>query len=308
MSHDAWRRLVLECDDDATTRELARTLLISLDANTVEEQDTSTLPSTYDDPLSEGQVRFVAYLQAPHADSLPLLREQFALALRTHTLTNATGRVEPFDDTSWRDGWRAFFKPAQVSPRLAIRTPWVEFDAADHVHVLVIEPGMAFGTGLHETTQLCLQALDDLCHPAPERLLDVGCGSGILSIGAVKLGVSNVLGLDIDPIAADVSAENATRNDVAHATHFDTTPVAAIQDTYPIVVANILASILTTLRDDLIATLAPGGRLILSGILEEEHTTLAAHFCDNTGLVLDRAEHLGPWSMLVLHNPIAGTN
>lgn len=122
---------------------------------------------------SLGQARLVTYLDNLDTERLGTLREHINLQARLVERVIQFS-VAPFDDTSWRDAWKAFFKPAQVSPRLAIRAPWAEFDAPPGVEVLMIEPGMAFGTGLHETTRLCLQAVDRYA-PA-QSVLDVGAG------------------------------------------------------------------------------------------------------------------------------------
>lgn len=297
-----WIRIVIEGRDNKKLTDALSVALQEAGAPGVEVQDSTTLPSTLDpEPPVEGQVRIVAYLEATEGpDAIAALREHiFAIGDNMHG--SLTFEVSPFDDTSWRDSWKAFFKPAQISDRVAIRAPWAEFEAAPGVEVLVIEPGMAFGTGLHETTRLCIQALDRRIDDAPPAwLLDVGCGSGVLSIAAVKLGVERVVGVDVDPIAAQVSEENAQVNDVVAQTDFSTRGLDEIPETAPLVVANILAHILKALRDQLIARTAPGGVLILCGVLTDEHEALRDYFCEDGVMTCERTDDMGEWTALEL--------
>lgn len=275
-------------------------LLVAEGIENVVEQDASTLDGT---DLEPDQKRLVAYLEAEHA----ALGE--ALVARLERERTARGlelsvALRPFEDTSWRDGWKAFFRPARVSPRLAVRAPWAELEVPPSVETLIIEPGMAFGTGLHETTRLCLEAIDRAlaCEQAgATRMLDVGCGSGVLAIAAARLGVKQCTGLDLDPVAVEVSAENAERNGTAEACHFATTEVGALAGAWPLVVANILGPVLIEHRDVLVDRTEPGGRLVLSGLLVREEAGVIAAFEAGHGQVrLERRHSLGEWSCLEL--------
>src|SRR5699024_1151004 len=146
-----------------------------------------------------------------------------------------------------------------------------EFKAPAGGTKLVIEPGMAFGTGTHETTQLCAAKLDRLLADAPEdqpppSVLDVGCGSAILSMLAARLGAQPVVGIDVDPVAVEVARQNLACNELTEQVDLSTRPLAKIARHYDLVVANILTHILLELRDDLLQRVRPGGTLLLSGI------------------------------------------
>jgi ribosomal protein L11 methyltransferase len=165
---------------------------------------------------------------------------------------------------------------------------------------VVLDPGMAFGTGSHATTALCLAALSDLLGDRPgAAVLDVGTGSGLLAIAARKLGAGRVAANDNDPVAVEVARENAARNGVA--LELTSAPVGAIAGRFDVVVANILANVLVALAPELAAKVAPGGVLLLSGILgsqEEEvrRAAVAAGLSPVPGG--DRRE--GEWSLLAL--------
>lgn len=298
---DTWSRLIVEVADRPAASELLGAVLFELGAQGLETQDSSTLPSPELNALEAGNARLIAFFEGlPEALAqvrADLATRAEALGLELHTLT-----LEPFTDTSWRDGWKAFFQPDRVSNRIGVRPPWETWDAPEGVHVLVIEPGMAFGTGLHETTRLCLRILDELTAQSapPDRMLDVGCGSGVLTMAARKLGVPHVLGLDVDPIAVEVSADNADLNGISSGCTFATTPVDALDGSYPLVVANILAHILRRLRNALIARTRAGGVLILSGLLERERDAMLDAFCASGEMSLEREATLGEWIALVL--------
>jgi len=164
--------------------------------------------------------------------------------------------------------------------------------------VLELEPGRAFGTGLHATTSLVAQALDAR---EPElrgkELLDVGCGSGILALVALVLGAGKARGIDIDEAAARVANENAQRTGLAERFFADTTDVTAIEGRWPIVLANIQAEVLVALRPALAARVAPGGLLVLSGVLEMHEREVTEAF---SAFTLEEATRKGEWVCLVL--------
>lgn len=196
-------------------------------------------------------------------------------------IDNAKVHAPETVDDSWQTRWKDFFHATRVSDKFVIRPPWEELEEppSDGTMEVVIEPGMAFGTGTHETTRLCIRAMEHVVQPN-QRVLDVGCGSGILSIVAAKLGASHVLGLDIDDPAMDASRENARVNGVAPRITASREPLSLQTGTWDLVVANILSSILVSIRDDLKARVRSGGTLLLSGILASEADEVAATFAD----------------------------
>lgn len=185
------------------------------------------------------------------------------------------------EDQDWERAWMDQFQPMQFGRRTFI-VPWNQdlpaaADVADAA-VVRLDPGLAFGTGTHPTTALCLEWLDGLDLSA-KRVLDFGCGSGILAIAALKLGAASAVGVDNDPQALTASADNAQRNDVATQLTLHL-PEDEPADTYPVVVANILASALDTLAPLLASRVQAGGRIALSGILQGQETELLERYAE----------------------------
>jgi len=179
----------------------------------------------------------------------------------------------------WAEGWKQHFTASRFGRRLVVKPTWEEFVAQPGDVIVNLDPGMAFGTGSHETTRLCLQALAELFDEAPRaRLLDVGTGSGILAIAAVRLGATTVVANDIDPDACVVARENAALNNVAGRIEITDAPLEALTGEYDVVIANILAEENVRLAPHLLTHLAPGGSLLLSGILREKEDLVRCGF------------------------------
>ena len=186
------------------------------------------------------------------------------------------------EDEDWERAWLDQFKPMRFGARTFI-VPWnheVPAEAGDDAAIVRLDPGLAFGSGTHPTTALCLRWLDGLADDGAlegQRVLDFGCGSGILALAALKLGAAQAVGVDNDPQALLASADNAQRNQVD--ANFNVyLPEDEPVMTYPVVVANILASALDALADVLAARVAPGGRIALSGILKGQEDELLARY------------------------------
>ncbi|MFO0664612.1 MAG: 50S ribosomal protein L11 methyltransferase [Polyangiaceae bacterium] len=181
---------------------------------------------------------------------------------------NLSPAIEEIIGDAWRDSWKEHFRPFEFCPGIVVRPPWEPYEKKGGEYVLELEPGRAFGTGLHETTSLVALVLAE--HKETLRdasVLDLGCGSGILGLVGLVYGAKDVLFADIDPDAVEVSRENAERNGMLERGEYRASGIEGIQGTFPVVVANIEARVLIPMADALIDKVAPGGLLVLSGIL-----------------------------------------
>ncbi len=236
--------------------EDAGALLFELGATGVEQRDATTLVRGRD-----GKVTLVASFDND-GDARGTLSELPA---------TWSPRVTEVVGDGWRDEWKKHFEPFPLGGGLVVRPPWRSYHPEPGEHVLLLEPGRAFGTGLHETTSLTAALLTEFFELyRMKSVLDVGCGSGILGLVALVRGAARVRAVDIDPEAVAVTRENAARNGMAERVEVDTTPVHDLAELYPAIVANIEAATLVQLAPPLVARLAPGGLLVLSGILAPE--------------------------------------
>ena len=198
------------------------------------------------------------------AEAAAYLRERLTAEGIRHELKD---RQVKEDD--WANVWKQYFKPLPVGKRLLIRPTWEEAGDPGGRQVLSIDPGMAFGTGGHETTRLVLETLEELVFPGAE-LLDVGCGSGILSIAALLLGASSAVGVDIDPLAVRTARENGELNGFSEPrlTVLEGDLVDKVSGRYAVVAANIVADAIIALSKNILPFLEPGGAYIVSGIID----------------------------------------
>ena len=182
-------------------------------------------------------------------------------------------------DEDWKLSYRKHFKTEVISPRLVVRPPWEAVTPAPGQKVLTLDPGIAFGTGQHPTTRACLDAIDALAVEGTDRsFLDVGCGSGILSIAAALEGFRDVHGFDNDPDAVRNANENAEANGLGALFSDGDLSVSGTAAPADVVAANVLAPVLVRFAREVGALVNPGGRLILSGILDEQYDEVRAAY------------------------------
>ncbi|HSG31871.1 MAG TPA: 50S ribosomal protein L11 methyltransferase [Thermodesulfobacteriota bacterium] len=173
--------------------------------------------------------------------------------------------VEEIDESKWQV-WRDILKTVRVTDRIIIRPPWEEHDTQNDEIVIEINPSMAFGTGHHESTRLCLEAAEKIItNEKIESVLDVGCGSGILSIAAYKLGVNEVLAFDVDPVSIDETHQNMERNRISGKFTTKCCEIKDIQGKFDLILANVYAEPLISMSDEIKSRLNNNGRAILSG-------------------------------------------
>lgn len=236
----------------------------------------------YDRPLNdipEGQAIIKGYFaEEVDMDRIRSQIEPRVEELRTFDIDPGEVQYElkTVDEDDWANAWKQYFKPLRVSDRLTIKPTWEDYEPASEAEKIIeLDPGMAFGTGTHPTTSLCLRTLQSVIKGG-EEVIDVGTGSGILAIGAVKLGAKHVLALDLDPVAVSSARENTRLNGLEERITIKESdllsvlnasdPTLGIQLPVKLVVANILAEIILLFIDDVYKALEPGGIYIASGI------------------------------------------
>jgi ribosomal protein L11 methyltransferase len=214
----------------------------------------------------EGANRQVtSYLPADEMSDQRLRQLKAAISMLPSLGINDAGEpaISEIDEEDWANSWKAYFKPIRIGRNIVVSPPWEQAFVGQNDHLITIDPGMAFGTGTHATTQMCLVFLEDYIH-AGDAVADIGTGSGILSIAAQKLGAGPTTAVDIDPLAVKIARENAAINESAVVVQADF-PYGL---SFEVVVANIVADTLIEISDLLASITKSDGLLIVSGVIE----------------------------------------
>lgn len=292
---------VLPAEADAVAN-----FLIELGSNGIVEESNNLSSAG---PRNEGFLILKAYLHNDvnlfnSIDSLKMYLMSLQSMDPGSTIQRPELLVTEIEDEDWNEKWKSFFRPIKVTKNIVIKPSWRNYWKKNDEIVIELAPGMAFGTGTHPSTRLCLQALEDLIGDYPDTenasLLDVGTGSGILAIAAALLGIKQVVGIDIDVQAVECAKKNAAVNAVAEQVLLASSPLYKLPGSFSIVVANILPKTLIDMKDDLIRHLEPTGYLILSGILQEKAREVIDAF--KKELVFKKETREEEWSCLIFKN------
>jgi len=276
---------------------------VCVDNLCVDAFSTSEIPDSV-------RVVIKAYLSADGDTSLQMLQVEAFLSEMSKRHPNDSfypATISAVNSEDWSSSWKVHFKPLRIGKRLLIVPTWEEVVEVPGDLVLRIDPGMAFGTGGHETTRLCLELLEQLMEnrvpTSSPSLLDLGTGSGILAMAASLLGCGRILALDIDPDAVTVARENLALNHLSDSIECGTVPLESLTEKFDIILANILAEELVRLASYLADRLQPGGSLILSGILAEKEQLVRQGF-NNLPIQFCRTVCDGEWvAMLYRYEP-----
>ena len=213
-------------------------------------------------------------------------------------------QVQDLEDTQWEEAWKSHFNLLRLGQRLVVKPSWIEYEPVEGDLVIELDPGMAFGTGYHPTTRMCMEALEELVQPGM-KLLDLGSGSGILTILALRLGAGSAVAVDIDPLAVRTARKNLkaakllpqvalVKGSIPHQ--------AAGESEFDLAVANISARILEDRSNALFSVLKPGGRLVASGVIQSQAEQVTEAFL-SAGFTLQQSMAHDDWTALVLSKP-----
>lgn len=280
------------------------------------ERDTS-LGQWYEKPLNdipEGDAVMQAYF-SEDTDMEAIQREikQFIASLPDFGLHPGKGELSlaSIPEEAWAEAWKQYFKPTHVSERLVIKPTWETYEAKPDEIIIELDPGMAFGTGTHATTALCMRTLEGVVQPG-DHVIDVGTGSGILAVTAVKLGAERVLALDLDPVAVSSATENAKLNGLSDQITVQLSDLlGALKASEPtgvklpvnVVVANILAEIIITFVDDVYQALQSGGTYVASGIITSKERDVATAL-ERAGFTMEGRFEENGWVALVARKKV----
>lgn len=204
---------------------------------------------------------------------------------------------EKMYEEDWANTWKQYYKPSKVGEKIVVKPIWEEYEVKDGELVVDLDPGMAFGTGTHETTRMCIQSLEKYVQE-DSTVFDVGCGSGILAIAAAKLGAKLAVGVDLDPVAVESSIENVGYNNLNNIEILHGNLVEVIDGKADIVVANILAEIICILADDVKRVLKDDGIFITSGIIHDR-VDMVCEKLEATGFEVIEKNRDGEWNCIV---------
>lgn len=204
---------------------------------------------------------------------------------------------EKMYEEDWANTWKQYYKPSKVGEKIVVKPIWEEYEEKEGELVVNLDPGMAFGTGTHETTRMCIQALEKYVKEE-STVFDVGCGSGILAIAAAKLGAKLAVGVDLDPVAVESSIENVGYNNLNNIEILHGNLVEVIDGKADIVVANILAEIICILTDDVKRVMKDGGVFITSGIIHDR-VDMVCEKLEATGFEVIEKNRDGEWNCIV---------
>ncbi len=204
---------------------------------------------------------------------------------------------EKMYEEDWANTWKQYYKPSKVGEKIVVKPIWEEYEEKEGELVVNLDPGMAFGTGTHETTRMCIQALEKYVKEE-STVFDVGCGSGILAIAAAKLGAKLAVGVDLDPVAVESSIENVGYNNLNNIEILHGNLVEVIDGKSDIVVANILAEIICILTDDVKRVMKDGGVFITSGIIHDR-VDMVCEKLEATGFEVIEKNRDGEWNCIV---------
>jgi ribosomal protein L11 methyltransferase len=297
-----WRRVSVEAP--AGLVEATADILAGISGAGVE---IAPAPPQADGGARERVIGYLAEGGDAAAKEAGLRRELEALEGRCGTAGAVVVLSEPLLEEDWGAGWKKHFHPFRAAPRLVIKPTWESYEPQAGEAVIEMDPGMAFGTGLHASTRLALGFIEELCAGSPPaRALDIGTGTGILAMAAALWGAPAVIAIDSDPDAVAAAARNIALNGLADRVEVGGRDLDAIGGEFELIAANITADVLLSLAPRIAGRLSPGGALVLAGLLAGDQTREVRAAYERLGLLgaLERVE--GEWAALLMARPAGG--
>jgi ribosomal protein L11 methyltransferase len=307
-AHDAgtWLELAVEVDHEAVEpvaelfSQYGYNEGVAIEEHFTQDKDGDNLAVDYSRPV---WVRtFVAAADVKPGTLDEIRRALWHLGRMRHV---GELQITEREEEDWANAWKEHFKPLRAGHHVVIAPPWQEYEPATEDEIVVLlDPGMAFGTGTHPSSRLCLMALEEQIKPG-DSVLDVGTGSGILAISAVKLGAGSVDAVDIEPVAVRSTIENAERNGVAECVRVaegSVAPDGPFVGPYDIVLANIISRVLIELVKGISSSVKPGGTLILSGVIDSREPFVREAY-EPRGFVLIGRAQIEDWVGLTYRAP-----
>lgn len=274
--------------------------LLTEEGGGVEQRDAETTPS-----LESGITKLLVWLPSTEVSRRVQAVEQLLLSLKDMgtTVEPWSWNTEVVDPQSWQEAYKQFFSVTHLGKRIVVKPSWEDYTPASREKIIELDPGMAFGTGLHASTQLVIHMMERLARscPSPLSVLDMGCGTGILSIAAAQLWPNaRIYAIDNDELAVQVCKENVQRNKLDGHIKVQLQSGAEVDATYDLVLANLTFETLTDLHPKMRNYASDFGRLILSGLLVEQAISLGRLYCRELIWEPEYTEAIGDWMAFLL--------
>jgi ribosomal protein L11 methyltransferase len=229
---------------------------------------------------------------------LQMIREKIVFTSQFLDVGKGSVEFASVDDEDWSTSWKKYYKPFHITDQVVIKPTWESYDKKDGEIVVELDPGMAFGTGTHETTKMCAEFLNDLLKPEMD-VMDIGCGSGILAIIAALLGAKSGIAVDVDEVAIKVAIDNAKLNGVDHLLNIKKAEIDSIQGKKAdCIVANIIANVILSIRQEVSLRLKEDGIFITSGIIKDRKAEVIFEY-ETHGFTMVAEKEIGEWVAIV---------
>lgn len=278
--------VAIEDPNDILTREQGPLSWDFADVNILEYGDKAAVVKGY-------------FSHEDNPDELKKYVKNKIIELKDMGIDTGEGKVivKKVNEEDWANNWKKYYKPTKVGEKVVVKPIWEEYKKNSDEIVIELDPGMAFGTGTHETTRMCIKALEKYVK-SESVVFDIGTGSGILAIGAAKLGAKNVVAVDLDPVAVDSARENAGFNNLDNIQVMHGNLMDVVKGKADIVVANIIAEVIMVLADDVKSFMKQGARFISSGIINERKQDVINKLL-SSGFEIEEEYADGEWVCLI---------